>query len=640
MNNQTNKNSRKTRPVFLHAIATAVPENRLEQSEILAFMQALQADTPEKAAFMQKIYDGSAIDTRYSVLSDYRKHWKDFDFYPRNAQLEPSPGTAKRNEMFVREADRLALQASQALFDSANTNALQFVPRDITHLITVSCTGFSAPGFDLSLQNGLKLSPNLQRFHLGFMGCYAAFPALKLAWNLCLANPKSRVLIVDVELCTLHFQKGWNTDTVVANALFADGAAAALVSAFPTDSHRPLYKLHDFSTRMVPESNEEMAWVIGDTGFDMKLSAYVPRVIDANMPEILDGILSRNQLKRNDVAHWAIHPGGRAILDKLDRSLALPPGALDDSYATLRNFGNMSSATIFFVLKFKAELAGQLDTAGRQDKHSKIVFAAAFGPGLTVESALLELNTRPSPPPRQALFFPDLRQRSHALEKMDNPTVDQHLLKRTINQFGMLNRLFSGHRSILKREFFRHMDDPNKVYTILDIGAGGGDISIWMVREAARRGRKIRVTCIDQDERIIPWAKEAVSLHPEIEVVHARAEDLSSLGDFDFMFCNHVLHHLESEAILGLLKAAARHCAINFVFNDLKRSHWAYIGYTIFTGLLVRRSLAFYDGRLSIRRGFTRQELVDLIDQSGFANHLRVGIAKPARLFITRMFSA
>jgi len=357
-------------PVSIRAIATALPEFKNQQSEIEAFMLRVVGDTDRKKSFIRKIYEGSSIDTRYSVIPDYRLPTDERTFFPRNDDLSPVPSTAQRNALFVVEANNLAELAVRRLLDQLPG----FDPKTITHLITVSCTGFSAPGFDFHLVKEFELSPAIHRFHLGFMGCFAAFPAMKLAKSLVQSTPGAQVLIVDVEACTLHFQKEFQLDVVVANALFADGAAAVLVSA----DEGPL-QLHDFRSHIIPGSENDMAWIIGETGFDMKLSSYVPRLIEGNIQAILDRLFADSGWSREALKLWAVHPGGRAILDKTAQVLGLTHNELDVSYDVLRRFGNMSSVTIFFVLQeiLNRKLKGKL-------------FACAFGPGLTVESGFLE----------------------------------------------------------------------------------------------------------------------------------------------------------------------------------------------------------------------------------------------------------
>jgi len=356
--------------VFIRALATALPEFKSQQSEIEAFMLKVVGDTDRKRSFIRKIYASSAIETRYSVIPDYRLPTAERTFFPKNDALDPVPTTAQRNALFCVEANNLAALAVRRLFDQLPS----FDPRAVTHLITVSCTGFSAPGFDFHLVKEFDLSPGIHRFHIGFMGCFAAFPALKLARSLVQSTPGAQVLIVDVEACTLHFQKDFQPDVVVANALFADGAAALLVSA----DEGPL-RLHDFRSHIIPGSENDMAWIIGEHGFDMKLSSYVPRLIEGNIQDILDRLFADSGWSRDELKLWAVHPGGRAILDKTAQVLGLVNHELQVSYDVLRQYGNMSSVTIFFVLK---EILGR----GQKGK----LFACAFGPGLTVESGFLE----------------------------------------------------------------------------------------------------------------------------------------------------------------------------------------------------------------------------------------------------------
>jgi predicted naringenin-chalcone synthase len=211
------------------------------------------------------------------------------------------------------------------------------------------------------------------------MGCYAALPALKLAADICRSRPEARVLVVALELCSLHLQQKPDREIMVANALFADGAGAALVSAAREDSSGPVFSLERFTSRTLPHSEQDMAWRLGSLAFEMRLSAYVPKLIESNIAPILEDLLREAGLDRSQIALWAIHPGGRAILDRAAGTLRLAPEDLWASYRVLREYGNMSSATLLFVLELL--LASQ---------ERGMTFAAAFGPGLTVESAILE----------------------------------------------------------------------------------------------------------------------------------------------------------------------------------------------------------------------------------------------------------
>jgi predicted naringenin-chalcone synthase len=213
------------------------------------------------------------------------------------------------------------------------------------------------------------------------MGCHGAFPALRLANDICRAEPNAVVLIAAVELCTLHIQIKDDLDSLLGGALFADGGAGVIVSARKPAPGQNVFALKNFESTLIPDSRNEMAWTIGDTGFEMILSQYIPKIIQSNIREIIEPILEKQDTVTSDIAHWAIHPGGKAILDRIEESLGIQ-NRCQASRAILRQFGNMSSATILFVLK------QILDSPGANGDES--VFALAFGPGLTVETAILE----------------------------------------------------------------------------------------------------------------------------------------------------------------------------------------------------------------------------------------------------------
>jgi len=309
------------------------------------------------------------------VINDYGKNPSEYTFYPKNEKMLPEPSTMQRNDLYIKESNRLSLVAVQNLLKKVSPE----VKNKITHIITVSCTGFSAPGFDFHIVKELKLNPSIDRFHIGFMGCYAAFPALKLAKSICDSDSDARVLVVNVELCSLHFQQKFEPDIIVANAIFSDGVSACLVSSNEEDSEGAKFILNSFHSHLIPDSEEDMAWKIGMYGFDMKLSYYVPKLIDANILQIMESLLQKARIKKDDIDVWAIHPGGKAILEKLASTLGLTKEDLSISYEVLWEYGNMSSSTIFFVLEKILER-----------KKAKIIFTAAFGPGLTVETGVME----------------------------------------------------------------------------------------------------------------------------------------------------------------------------------------------------------------------------------------------------------
>lgn len=361
--------------IYLHEISTTVPECYYTQEFALDFLLKLQGDSFKKSNFLKRVYKNTGIHKRHTVINDYGKNPSEYTFFPKNEKLTPDPSTGKRNDLYITESIRLSVKAVDDLLKK-----LSSLDKDkITHIITVSCTGFSAPGIDFHIAKELKLNTSVNRFHIGFMGCYAAFPALKLARNICMSEPEARVLIVNVEFCTLHFQNIFEPDFVVASAIFSDGVSAALVSAEPEDSEGNKIILHNFASQIIDNSQDDMAWKIGDTGFNMKLSVYIPDLIKNNIKQVISTLLSQSRVEKEDINIWAVHPGGQAILNKLEKELKLPQDALSIPRAVLKEYGNMSSATIMFVLKSILEN----DQTGN-------IFSVAFGPGLTIESGFME----------------------------------------------------------------------------------------------------------------------------------------------------------------------------------------------------------------------------------------------------------
>ncbi|NJC87219.1 MAG: type III polyketide synthase [Desulfuromonas sp.] len=356
---------------YLHEIAIATPEHLYRQEEVSLWMQELAGDDRQRR-LLKALYRASGITTRHTVIPEFGR-----GFFGRDAHgALVEPGTGARNAIYARESRRLGRQAGEALLAARP----DFLPDTITHVVTVSCTGFVNPGLDYFLVRDLGLPAATERYHLGFMGCYAAFPALRMAAQFCRADPNARVLVLCLELCSLHIQLGAREDQLLANALFADGAAAALVSSTPPPPGRTALRLDHFTSNLVPEGEAAMAWSIGDHGFDIALSSYVPRILGANINPVVSELLATGGHSPDDIAIWAVHPGGKAILDQLERSLGLRPEQLAPSRGVLRDFGNMSSATILFVLH---------DLLMAPTDRPRHIFSMAFGPGLTVEQALL-----------------------------------------------------------------------------------------------------------------------------------------------------------------------------------------------------------------------------------------------------------
>jgi predicted naringenin-chalcone synthase len=362
-------------PVYIHHIETLTPPTHYAQADIAAVLKRTVGQIDRRTEkIIHHLYAQSGIEQRASAVTDFLPDGEAGIFYDRETDTFSCPTTNARNELYTKTARAMFAQVAVNAFAATP----EFSPSDLTHLITVSCTGFFQPGPDFAILQALGLSAGVERYHLGFMGCYAAFPALRMARAFCEANPDAVVLVVCLELCSLHVQWTAGMDDLLAGSVFADGAGAAIVSG--RKPVRPALSLDAFSSAIAPAADTDMAWTIGDEGFRMRLSSYVPEIIQSNVCAAIAPILEKTSQTQEQVDHWAVHPGGRAILDKVEKGLDLPPTALAASREVLRNCGNMSSATILFVLK-------ELLARGVAPEES--VLAMAFGPGLTIETAML-----------------------------------------------------------------------------------------------------------------------------------------------------------------------------------------------------------------------------------------------------------
>jgi predicted naringenin-chalcone synthase len=361
---------------WIHRIDTLLPDFSFSQEEAMAKMQAWARDDRERR-LVRAVYRNSGIERRHSVLRNYDGEGEGAFFRRGPGGVLQGPGTAFRNRIFAAESKAMSVRLARTVLD----NAPGFAAADVTHVVTASCTGFYNPGPDYFIVRELGLSGATQRYHLGFMGCYAALPALRMAAQFCEADPDAVVLVMCLELCTLHLQLTGSEDTLLANSLFADGAAAAVVSARPPGRGTPSFRIGGFRSALVPSGERDMAWSIGDQGFDIALSSYVPRIIGGNILGLVGPALSEEGLSAREIGTWAVHPGGKAIIDQVQRTLGLSAEQVAASRDVLRRCGNMSSATILFVLE-------EILRADAPEPEERVC-AVAFGPGLTVEMAAL-----------------------------------------------------------------------------------------------------------------------------------------------------------------------------------------------------------------------------------------------------------
>ena len=349
--------------VYLNRIATAVPDYDIHQTFVNSVPAMLKNE--RSLALFKRMASRAQIEHRYSVLmpsSDARQVDAE-GFY----SFGSFPDTKKRMQFYERHAFGLAQRALDEL-------GLPGITNSVTHLIVTTCTGFYAPGLDLQILEHYGLKTSVERTIVGFMGCNAAFNALKLARRIVLSEPEANVLILNLELCTLHLKETHDLEQLLSFLVFADGCAASLVSAEPRG-----LALQSFRSTILPDSSKHITWHIGESGFDMVLSGQIPAGIASGLPPNLASILEGRRME--DITHWAIHPGGRIILDSVQKALGLPEAALASSRSVLRQFGNMSSATIMFVLKDMMERCSAAGTG----------CAMAFGPGVSIESMLFHM---------------------------------------------------------------------------------------------------------------------------------------------------------------------------------------------------------------------------------------------------------
>ena len=353
----------------LISIGTASPKYKYAQAELADWMhQRLNKEDERLGRKLRILYEKTSIKYRHSVLPDFGVKNKPSLLF---LDTKKAPPVEDRLTIYKKEALTLGLVAANNCLKKANTQ-----PLEITHLISVSCTGMSAPGLEIELKKALDLAPKTQTHAVNFVGCYAAFPALKMADAFCRADPSAKVLIVAVELCTLHFQNKMSDDHTLSNSLFADGAAATLIANAENEGE---LVIENFSNLLMDEGKNDMAWDIYADGFLMKLSSYVPQLVDEGIARLLNSA----GVEKNNINHWAIHPGGRKILEACEKELELNSDDLAASYTILRNYGNLSAPTVLFVLEELLET--QTLKAGEK------IFSCGFGPGLTLESAVFKV---------------------------------------------------------------------------------------------------------------------------------------------------------------------------------------------------------------------------------------------------------
>lgn len=354
----------------IQSIGTAVPKYKHLQTDLFDFASQIQCTDEIEKRKLRFVYRQSGIETKYSVLPDFSAEHSKREFF--NPGLSTIPSVEDRMALYNNNATTLSVEAIE------NCIKGNIEKEEITHLITVSCTGLSAPGLDLLVMEAMDLPKNIMRTSVNFMGCYAAIHAMKIADAFCKSSPSANVVIVCTELCTLHFQEDKAEDNMMSTLLFGDGSAAMLMNSKAAEKG---LRIKNFYSEVLAAGKNEMAWELSSRGFLMTLSGMIPALIQQDFLSLTEKALDAAGVKKEDIAQWCIHPGGRKILDSIANSLSLPKESFQESYDILKNYGNMSSPTVLFVLKAIVE---KMDKEPAQN-----IFGAAFGPGLTMETFLL-----------------------------------------------------------------------------------------------------------------------------------------------------------------------------------------------------------------------------------------------------------
>lgn len=359
---------------YVYGVGTASPPCSISQEHAVALAGDYGCTTDEQRRQLKALYRLTRVRTRHSIVldSDSRDGLPRQSFFPpMQGADDHGPTTSERMARYERDAPPLAANAARAALADAGMEASA-----ITHVVTVSCTGFAAPNFDVGLIRNLGLRWTVARTHVGFMGCHGALNGLRVAKAYADSMPDARVLVCAVELCSLHYQYGWNPDWLVANAIFADGAAAMVGGGRPLPEPDG-WVLSASGASLLEDSSELMAWRIGNHGFEMALSARVPGVIERELRPWLDAWLAEQGISVDQIATWALHPGGPRILEACAQATGIKREDYAISQEVLGEFGNMSSPTIMFIL----------DRLRRRNA-PRPCLAIGFGPGLAVEAAL------------------------------------------------------------------------------------------------------------------------------------------------------------------------------------------------------------------------------------------------------------
>ncbi len=343
-------------------------------------LERTEWEDPKDEKWLKALYRHSGIQERYSVLPDFSERYRGNELFTPS---EKKPSVQSRMEYYRQEAPVLGEQLlDRLMISSSDESSFLNETHDLhsfTHLITVSCTGLSAPGLDIEMVRRTELPENIERHSVQFMGCYAVFQALRIADHICRADPNSKVLILSIELCTLHFDPTPESDRIMANALFGDGAAACIVEG--SDKEKKGLELERFRSSLLTEGGKDMGWDLSEAGFLMRLSKRIPELVEGQASGLFSELL-KGESGRDEIDHWCIHPGGRKVLDGVSKAEGLNGKAMNSSYEVLEERGNLSSPSILYILQ----------KVGRKVGNEEKLIASGFGPGLSLEAALMKVR--------------------------------------------------------------------------------------------------------------------------------------------------------------------------------------------------------------------------------------------------------
>lgn len=356
-------------------IETASPPFKVNQQLAASELKTRMGGSPAVARMIEMAANQSGIDHRYFVIPDGDDN-ASAKFFTKDG-IHYSPDTKTRMNEYEKWAASLAVNAVSKL---GEINKINF--STIDRIITISCTGFYAPGLDYQIIKEFNLPQSVKRTNIGFMGCAASLVGINSVWEAMQQAENENILMISVELCSLHLQTEPTRDNILANLIFADGAAAVLFSkkSFPEKRNLEIQFTESF---LFEDSAKYMGWKIGNNGFEMMLSSELPKIILNSAAPRAKEILTKREIDISKIKYWALHPGGRAILDSLQNGLQLSDRQLNPSREILKNFGNLSSVSILFVLKNIFE--------NEQLEVDDLCCAVAFGPGLTMELVLFRV---------------------------------------------------------------------------------------------------------------------------------------------------------------------------------------------------------------------------------------------------------